>query len=379
MEKIFENMRKVITHLEILHSTFNDIDRDHPESPLPLDLTLYQKNLENFQQIISEGGFASELYNQKGRQMILADFFEYVFFGRMYVALRTREDKEKFFRAILHFVNMLMCYEAMTVTDELRERFVTALGEGLPEIASEDHFEELKNFTGKVGLTTEESDANATLNRYFDKLLPKTAGGLWHELLVYIFMIRSDFGYVVPLLQTQRIIGNNDHIVPPDFLIITKDRRIYGVEVGTKKEIQSGSFSIRTAIPTATIDTINSRSSDRCPICHKWILFCPFIINNFSNFDYEIHKPEVRCCEGCTIFNTEQVAAGECTYTKYRRNRTQAEHTHHAYSNNYHYHYQCVLNAVDEELKQQIIEAKDSTALKTHYPYYAGLEYLTQR
>jgi hypothetical protein len=379
MDQIFENMRKVIRHLEILHKTFNDVNEQHPEVPLSLDLELYRNNLENFQHIITDGGFVSELYAQKGRQMILADFFEYVFLGRMYVALRTRADKENFFRVILHFVNMLMCYEAITVNDELRERFLTDLGEGLPDVAGEEHFEELKNFEGKVGLTEAESDADARLNDYFDKLLPKTAGGLWHELLVYIFMIRSDFGYIVPLLNTQRLIGRDDHIVPPDFLIITKDRHIYGVEVGMKKEIQSGSFSIRTSIPTATIDTINSRSSDRCPICHKWILFCPFVINNFSNFEYEIARSEVRCCESCTLFNREQVAAGECSYTKYRRNRTQAEHTHHAYSNNYHYHYQCVLNAVGKDKKQQIIEAQDSTALKTHYPYYAGLEYLTQR
>ena len=107
--------------------------------------------------------------------------------------------------------------------------------------------------------------------------------------------LRNDIGYIVPLLLNQRLLGKNDNLVPPDFLIISHDKRIYGVEVGRKKEIQSGSFSLKTAIPTASIDTENSRSSDRCPICKRWIPFCDFVINNYSNFDFKIEKIESRC------------------------------------------------------------------------------------
>ncbi len=73
----------------------------------------------------------------------------------------------------------------------------------MPSVGSEELFEELVNFEGKVGLTDSESDASKQLNKYFDSILPKTAGGLWHELLVYIFMIRSNYGYVIPLLLTK--------------------------------------------------------------------------------------------------------------------------------------------------------------------------------
>jgi hypothetical protein len=150
------------------------------------------------------------------------------------------------------------------------------------------------------------------------------------------------------------------------------------LNVSGNKEIQSGSFSIQTGIPTATIDTINSRSSDRCPICQKWILFCPYVIDHFCDLSYEIPKTEVRCLEECSIYTPAQIAAGECPYTKYKRQQVNAAYTRHKYANNYHYHYQCVLKSVSKNKRQQIINAQDTTALKTHYPYYGGLEYLSK-
>jgi len=48
----------------------------------------------------------------------------------------------------------------------------------------------------------------------------------------------------------------------------------------------------------------------------------------------------------------------------------------HEYANGLHYHYQCVLDNLDEQTKQIVIDANDSVALKTHFPYYQGLEEL---
>ena len=209
-------------------------------------------------------------------------------------------------------------------------------------------------------------------------MLPKTAGGLWHELLVYVFLLRSNIGYIIPLLLSQRLLGFERNIIPPDFLIITYDKNLYGVEVGTKKEIQSGSFSLQTNIPTATIDTINSRT-DRCPICKRWIPFCEFVINNYSNFDMKITESEIRCLEECNVYPKEDIAAGKCPYTKYSRNKAPTlSYARHDYTNGLHYHYRCVLENVEEEVKKEIVSAKDSIALKTHYPYYSGLEELTK-
>jgi hypothetical protein len=110
--------------------------------------------------------------------------------------------------------------------------------------------------------------------------------------------------------------------------------------------------------------------------CHKWILFCPYVIDHFCDFSYEIPRTEVRCLVGCNLFTPEQVAAGECPYIKYRRQQVGAVHTHHKYANNY--HYQCVLKAVSNRKRQKIINTQDTTALETHYPYYDGLEYLNK-
>ncbi len=366
-------MIDALTHLQSLSSTFQD-STNYSNDP---DLTyrLFKDNYDQFSHLISELSLEEMLYSKRGRQMILSDLIEYILLGRGYYAIKSSEDKQNFIKLILVFVNMLMTFESITVDDKLRKELLTGLGNGINEIKIEPDYELLLNFEGKIGLKEGVSDAPVSLNKYFDSFLPKTAGGLWHELLVYIFMLRKDYGYIIPLLLTQRFIGYSSHIVPPDFLIITHDKRLYGIEVGTKKEIQSGSFSLKTAIPTATIDTINSRNSDRCPKCHKWIQFCPYVIEKYSNFTEEINSVEVKCLESCTKYNRESILNGECPYTKYSRNRASTyEYTHHDFANGLHYHYKCVLAGVNEEMKRRIIQAEDSVALKTHYPYYSGID-----
>ncbi|MBE0433831.1 hypothetical protein IBX73_10265 [candidate division WOR-3 bacterium] len=83
-----------------------------------------------------------------------------------------------------------MSYEALTVSDNLRAKVLNRLEAEIPEIKSEKYFSVLKNFRGKIGLKEGDSEATRELDKYFDSLLPKTAGGLWHELLVYVFLQR---------------------------------------------------------------------------------------------------------------------------------------------------------------------------------------------
>jgi len=378
MKDVFGRMNNTIKHLEILHAIFAKEENFRPAEKI--DCEIYKQNEEMLRKILNRLNFRNQLYDKKGRQMILADFLEYIFLGRGYYSMQSTESKEDFVRAVLYFVNLLMCYEVMTVSDNLRKKALEKLGQANPEIRNEDYYTELKDFIGSVGLKAGESNAPQYLNRYFDSLLPKTAGGLWHELLVYIFLLRNNIGYIAPLLLSQRLIRRDGSIIPPDFLIITPDKSMYGIEVGTKKEIQSGSFSSQTNIPTATIDTENSRVSDRCPICKRWIPFCDFVINSYSNFGTEITKAEVRCLEECNVYSKEAIALGECPYTKYSRNKTRTlEHTQHEYANGLHYHYRCVLGKVPEEVKNKIVNTQDIIALKTHYPYYSGLETLMKR
>ena len=378
----YEKLKKAIDHLAVFHDFFSD-EENFILPDEQVDFETYDENYQELTTTFEELELFDQLYNQESRQMILADLIEYIFLGRGYYSISGKnradsENKYKFIKGILHFVNLLMCYESITAEDDRRNSLLEKLVERIPEIADEELFDELMGHDGLIGMPN--SGAPSTLSSYFDKLLPKTAGGLWHELLVYIHLLREDYGYIIPLLLHQKLFSLNDHIVPPDFLIITYDKIIFGIEVGTKKEVQSGSFSLKTAIPTATVDTENSRNSDRCPSCKKWLSFCPHVINHFSNPEVEIKNKKVNCMEECSIYTREEVARGECKYAKYARNRAQTlDYTHHDFADKKHYHYQCVLNNVDDNMRNRIIEAQDETAIKTHYPQYSGLEELSKK
>jgi hypothetical protein len=362
-----------LTHLGVLHSVFSD--KSNYDQSQKLIFESYQQNETELIKALSDLGFEQQLYATKRRQMILADIFEYIFLGRIYYSVKTREQRSQFIRAILHFCNMLMCYEAMTVSGGLRRKFLKELKRAIKEVGGEPLYQSLYDFKGSVGLKEGESDAPGNLNDYFDTLLPKTAGGLWHELVLYIFLLRNDCGYIVPLLLSQKLLGLSDHLVPPDFLVITKDKRLYGIEVGMKKEIQSGWFSLKTAIPTATVDTINSRVSDRCPICKKWITFCPYVIDHYSNLSEVVENDEVRCLDMCDKFRKEEILAGKCPHTKYSRRKAKTRSfTLHEFADGRHYHYQCILANVKASIKESLRKGDDPKSLKTHFPYYGGLE-----
>lgn len=395
MQNVYDKTKKSILHLEILNDVFYDPVK-HPD---------YVEIYDKLESLLNDHDklFEKQLYGSKERQMILADIIEYIFNGRGYhFVTNAKKSKYKnhlseYIKMILYFVNLLMCYDSMTVDFESRRNFLERLESILPLDEDTNLFHALMEYEGKIALPDKYVDfdyftdelierynldnkdsAKRKLSKYYDMLLPKTAGGLWHELLVYTFLIRYKLGYVIPLLLTQRFLhGGEKHLVPPDFLLLTDDKKIYGIEVGMKKEIQSGSFSLDSGIPTATINTIDSRSSDRCPICGKWILFCDQVINNYADLDFEINKSEIRCLNDCEYYDENDIINGFCPFTKYSRNRAQTlEYTHHQFSNGYHYHYKCVLDTVDESMKNIIVENKDKIALKTHYPYYQGLESL---
>jgi len=381
MDELYKNLEKSVAHLDTLHKTFRD-EHNFLESE-KLDYSIYRDNFAEFSRLASELGIDKQLYDQDGRQMILADIIEYIFLGRGYYAIESKEQKQKFVQTIIHFVNLLMCYETMTISKNLRDKYLEKLKDKIPQIKDEEFYNGLLNRKENVGLPLSPAapKEEKKVNKYFDSLLPKTAGGLWHELLVYSFLLRSKIGHVIPLLLIQRIHSGESTLIPPDFLVISHDKRMYGIEVGTKQDIHKihiGTFSLQTAIPTATIDTINSRISDRCPICNRWIPICNYVIKNYSNFDLKINKEnfEIKCLTINCGVSKEDKLNGNCPYTKYSRGKIQSEFGNHKYASGLHYHYKCVLNDAPPQLREKIIEAKDNTALKTHYPYYSGIEAL---
>ena len=94
-----------------------------------------------------------------------------------------------------------------------------------------------------------------------------------------------------------------------------------------------------------------------------------------TDFDNEIARAEIRCLDECKNFSKKDIAKGQCPHTKYRRKELKTlEYTHHKFATGKHYHYSCVLESVPPPKRKKIIAAKDSIALKTHYPYYSGIE-----
>lgn len=371
MNKLLDALQLSISHLSVLDTTLEKANK--ATNPCA---QRYKANLQEFNRLLDENiAIHQTLYNDDKRQMILADVLEYALLSRGANLLTDKESKSHYIKVILVFVNLLMSYEDMTSEVKLRKLFLRNLAKKIPQIGIEEHFDKLNAHTGMVGIkNTATEGANKITNKYFDTLLPKTAGGLWHELLVYIFMLRRDAGYIIPLLLHQRLIGLDSHLVPPDFLVI-KDKHIFGVEVGSGKELQSSGFTLKTAIPTVSVNTIDSRTSDRCPICHKWIHFCDFVIGKFSNLDEQpLSKPEIKCIgkaegEGCTKFTKEEIYEGKCPASKYARYPTKL--IAHKFTDGLHYHYACVLKHLSVKGKKLLISQKDKTAIKTHYPYYS--------
>lgn len=344
MKKVFKKTIDSIKHLEVLHDVFLDknnySDRD--------DYSLYVENSEKVSKISEEINFYKELYSETARQMKLADIIEYIFFSRGIFSLINGKNQliknniPKFIELILRFVNLLMLYEVMTVDNKIRKAFLNKLKKDIKNIVNEKEFDKLLKWDKWVGLKDEDTPKDAP-SSYFDSILPKTAGGLWHEMLVYIFVLRFNIGYIFPLLLHQKIISLDKKLSPPDLIILDKKtNRYYGIEIGTLKERQSGGFMAPSGIPVIPIDTRNCRISDRCPVCKKWIGICPKVIKDFSDPDYSIKKTEIRCLYDCNLYSLKEKLDGKCLYMKYY--------------DKLHYHYKCVINTKQKDIINNIVK-----------------------
>ncbi len=387
MKKVYKNLINSVKHLKILNEVFSIQDNYSDKK----DYQIYVENLEKFSKIDEEINFSEELYSQYGRQMKLADVIEYTFFSRGIFSLINNRNQliekniPKFLELLLRFTNLLMLYEVATTDQKIRKAFLLKIKKEIKEIGSEKDFNKLLKWNKWVGLTEKETSKEAPSD-YFDSILPKTAGGLWHEMLVYAFILRFDIGYIFPLLLHQKIISLNKKLSPPDLIILRKDtKKYYGIEIGNLKERQSGGFMLPSGIPVIPLDTLNSRISDRCPACKKWIGICPKVISDFSNPNYKIERIEVRCLYDCDRYTLAEKIEGKCPYIKY--------------FNKLHYHYSCVLSKEKKKIIKDIISkhklkgkkiidilknknlpsddrqirTKKINYLKTHYPWYQEL------
>jgi hypothetical protein len=378
MKSLFEKLNLLSTHLTVLDKTFRKKSNYSTEN----DYKIYKENVNEFERLVKndklkynimkvddsdEGekihySFAEEIYSQNDRQMKLADALEYLLFSRgvYYLFQSNRFQKErvsKFIELNLRFVNMLMIYETLTVDQKLRKALLSKLK---PYIKNERGFSRLSKWKDVVGfpVTDKRYKKNAP-NLYFDSLLPKTAGGLWHEILVYCFILKYDIGYIFPMLLTQKPISLRNKLSPPDLIVLHhKTLRYYGIEIGNLKERQSGGFMAPSGIPVIPIDTRNARMSDRCPSCGKWIGICTKVIMEFSETEVDISRPanEIRCLTDCELFSLRDKIDGKCPYMKFKHKKQ--NRWNYKFADNKHHHYKCCLS-INSNVRSQITKSKN--------------------
>ena len=400
MDVFLSALEKSVKHLQIIDEVFST--SDYPEKDIyneikrEIKTTNLNINSNKFSEELYVGGKKRNSSSNQGyaRQMILSDMLEYIVNGRGYFyAVRNKQAMKNYIKIIIDLINQLMIIDSIVVEVTIRKKLLEKFQEDLGEefFKDDDRKKEhealllheypigfpLENpqvsaeVLEKLGLNESQKDkAIGILETYYDSLLPKTAGGLWGELIVYLYLLRKNLGFVFPLVLNQRLITGDSkvYLKPPDFLLLPFGKEIfYGIEVGGGKEMQSGTFSITTGIPTAT--KVNMDNPKRCCICGKWMLFCPQIVEDYSDTDKQIEnfKKPIKCINECRKFTPDQILSGACSYAMHKGGKP-TTHVMKMKGDVYHFHLKCLMQ--DEAGRNDISESK----IVSYYPYVGGLE-----
>lgn len=367
MEKLLKDLRLAGKHLSILDKVFQQSYPAYAEITKKLsNIALY----DDLRREIYAGGKKRGIYGY-GRQMILGDLLQYIFMGRgYYFAVRGDAQREAFISIIMYVCNQLILIEDVSVDIELRNKMLDALEQGVGsalfgDTEQEELFKALKKYRGKI-LPNEGREYDDTV----DSMLPKRVGAV-PELLVYVYLIRKNYGYVVSLLHSQRLLGNKGWIVPPDFLLLRSKGEIFGIEVGMGKERQMSSFSTITSTPVfaAGIGSGDQPQPYRCGKCQRWIIYCDEVIRLCSK--NEEPDAEYIDCAKCGLYKGMDQAIAKCPYIVYLGRA----HDYSGEIRKLRYHYNCVKN--DPEVKSVIARSR-SPKLIAPIPWVNGLESLPQ-
>ncbi len=366
MEKLLVNLARAGKHLALLDNVFQK------NYPLYAETTKRLLSLPLYDELCKEvyaGGKKRGVHGYS-RQMILCDLLQYIFTGRgYYFAVRGDEQKRAFIAIIMYVCNQLILMEDVSVDVSLRNKMLDALEKGIGSAFFEDSeqealFKELRQYKGKI-VPPETGEYDDIL----DSMLPKRVGAV-PELLVYAYLIRKNYGYVVPLLHAQRLLGNQSYLVPPDFLLLRSKGESFGLEVGMGKERQMGSFSTVTSIPVFTVGIGSGEQPQpyRCGKCQKWITYCDEVIRLCSKNE-EPDEENIDCTQ-CTLYKKSDDAKAKCSSIVYFGRA----HDHSGEVRQLRYHYNCVKS--DPEVKT-VLSRSRTAKLIAPIPWVSGLEYLS--
>ena len=351
-------------HLAILDKTFQ-------EYPPYKEIKQKLERVPLFEEFLKEVYAGGKKRGKHGysRQMILGDLLQYILTGRgYYFAVRGDDYMRSFIKIIMYISNLWILMEDISVDAELRNRILESLEQEIGcQLFETDEdkrlFNDLKQYEGRIV-----KDEGKGYEDVLDSLLPKRVGGA-SELLVYAYLIRKKYGYVVPLLQAQRLLGNQGkYIIPPDFLLLRSKGETFGIEVGVGKERQIASFSTVTSIPvfTVTVGSFEQPQPYRCGKCLKWIIYCDKVIEICANNQDGDRK--YLECEECPLFND-----GKCPFIVYHG----PAHDYEGEERKLRYHYSCVKD--DPLVKKELASSRSrKPKLIAPIPWVSGLEHIKE-
>lgn len=362
-----ESINRLLSSADFLYHLNEIFEQEYP---------LYSEVVEKLEGTMLYDKFCREIYvgGKKGgrvhgynRQMILGDLLQYVLTGRgYYFAVKGNKYMESFIKILMYVSNLIILMEDTSTDVNLRNKVLKYLEEEMGEEMFENR-EEKEKFYGLMkydGFIVGEEGGE--YEEVFDSIFPKRVGFI-PEILVYAYLIRKKYGYVVPLLQAQRLLGNQKYIIPPDFLLLRSKGESFGLEVGRGKEQQIGSFSTVTSIPVFTvgIGALRQPQPYRCGKCRKWIAYCDKVIDICAK--NEDDKKEFLDCKQVCPLNHQN-----CPHRVYHGEA-------HDYSGNnktLRYHYLCVKD--DDIVKKELEKKTKRPRIIAPIPFVSGLEHIKE-
>jgi len=307
---------------------------------------------------------------KNGRQMMLADMLSYLILSRIITWLGIK-DKRECIRLILYVSNMVLAQEHLTQAMylDLRRKFMEYLEnvmikEGLDNLFfANTEVREIYEVT--KNLNEDLTYRGNTRKHYYilDSLMAKPIG-LAVELIAYAHLLRFCKGYVIPLGLHQRVFSKNDYIVPPNYLVILRDGRVFGVEVKQAATAPEHIFQFmaKTGIPVL-LASVPHEIPLRCPKCKKWIMFCEKAINELASYEKPVsYYRNINWKISCV--NCGKFKNGNCKYVIYYGKTANTDE-------NKHYHYHCVAG---DPIVEREIKKNPKKKLLMYIPHVNGLE-----